>query len=55
MYFLQVNAINYTVTPGPHEPNELQLNHVIENAVSQIMMLKQGVYFNDDSQQFTGY
>ena len=57
MHFLQVNVINYTVTPGPHphEPNELQLNHVIENAVSQIMVLKQGVYFNDDSQQFTGY
>ena len=49
MCFLQVNVINYTVTPGPCEPNEFQLSHIIENAVSQIMMLKQGAYFNYDS------
>lgn len=51
MRFLQVNTINYTITPGPSEPNELQLNHVLENAVSQVMMLKQGSYFNGNSLQ----
>lgn len=42
MYFLQVNAINYTVTPGPHEPNELQLLSArlwCSNKVCTLMMI----------------
>lgn len=44
--FLQVNVIYYTVMPGPTEPNELQLCHVLENATTQVMRLKQGITLN---------
>lgn len=44
--FLQVNVIDYTVMPGPTEPNELQLCHVLENATTQVMRLKQGITLN---------
>ena len=44
--YLQVNAMNISMLPGPTEPNANQLNHCIEPIVKDMSLLKKGEYFN---------
>ncbi|PPQ79796.1 hypothetical protein CVT26_012594 [Gymnopilus dilepis] len=44
--FLQVNTMCPCVMPGPGEPNAQQLNHVLEPAVKEMIILKGGIQIN---------
>ncbi|KII86134.1 hypothetical protein PLICRDRAFT_115269 [Plicaturopsis crispa FD-325 SS-3] len=41
--YLQVNVICNNTMPGPHEPTQQQLNHSMEPAAKEIMLLNHGV------------
>ena len=43
--FLQVNVICPCVMPGPGEPDSIQLNHVLEPLVHELIQLKSGVTY----------
>ncbi|KAF8803058.1 hypothetical protein BYT27DRAFT_7110771 [Phlegmacium glaucopus] len=49
--FLQVNVMSPCVMPGPGEPNAQQLNHVLEPASKELIMLKSGVDMDIHSEE----